>query len=442
MLEDILMKWGGIEETALTVYSDIFSFGEHQIQCENEEPGLYKANPIAYWRNGSGKGHYRIVFEDTFDKVLPELQKADFAIINGLTYFGRKNVQEHASKMYAMILDIDGVTDRSLNAFLNGAFIGDAYPIPNYIILSGHGVHLYYIFDEPISLYPNIKLQLKALKYGLIDKIWNMYTSDDRKKQYQGINQGFRVIGGKSKIDGVCVRAFRLNHHPVTLDQLNRYVPEENQIDIKKIWRERKMSLAEAKEKYPFWYQSRVIEKQPRKYWTCKPDLYNWWLRKIKEGATYRHRYFSIMCLAIYAVKCGVSFEKVRGDAFNLIPFLDSIYPDEPFTENDCLSALECYDIAYCTFPIDDIVKISGIDIIKNKRNGRTRQQQMKIVNATNLVKREMGEHIGRPSMDQLVMDYIRLHPGDNVTQISKALSVSRPTVYKYKKMIEKNKGD
>ena len=87
-------------------------------------------------------------------------------------------------------------------------------------------------------------------------------------------------------------------------------------------------------------------------------------------------------------------------------------------------------------------VKISGIDIIKNKRNGRTRQQQMKIVNATNLVKREMGEHIGRPSMDQLVMDYIRLHPGDNVTQISKALSVSRPTVYKYKKMIEKNKGD
>ena len=143
------------------------------------------------------------------------------------------------------------------------------------------------------------------------------------------------------------------------------------------------------------------------------------------------------MCLAIYGAKCGIPFEKVKADAEKLIPFLNSINKDEPFTENDCLSALECYDTRYCTFPIDDIVKISGIAIEKNKRNGRTRQQQIRIVNAINLVKREMGEHIGRPTKEQLVIDYLMEHPNDNISCIANALGVSRPTVYKYKKMME-----
>ena len=68
----------------------------------------------------------------------------------------------------AIIFDLDGVTPKSLNAFLNGAFEADAYPIPNYIALSGHGVHLYYLFEYAIPLYPNIKMQLKAFKYAII----------------------------------------------------------------------------------------------------------------------------------------------------------------------------------------------------------------------------------------------------------------------------------
>lgn len=455
MLEDVLKQWGGIEVSAMDVYTDMFNLGCNEIQYKGEESGLYKANPIGYWKNGTAKGHYRIMFDDTFEETLKELQEADFSILNGVVYFGRKNLQEHASKIYAMIFDLDGVTDETLNAFFSGAFVGNAYPIPNYIALSGHGIHLYYIFEYGIPLYPNIKMQLKAFKYAMIEKIWNMYTSTDKKKQFQGINQGFRVIGGKTKIDGVRVRAFRISEHPFNLEQLNQYIPKESRVDESKLYKESKMSLAEAKEKFPRWYEDKVVNKQPRRYWTCKRDLYDWWIEKIKEGATFHHRYFSIMCLAIYAAKCGINFEEVKAKAFELIPFLNSINPNEPFTENDCLSALECYDTRYCTFPIDDIVKISGIAIEKNKRNGRKQTEHLQadkwindkgrpIINSCKQNRqlalqfmRENGEIKGRPTKEQLVIDYLMEHPNDNISSVANTLGVSRTTVYKYKKMLE-----
>ena len=65
-----------------------------------------------------------------------------------------------------MIFDLDGVTDKTLNNFLHGAFAADAYPIPNYLILSGHGVHLYYIFEDPVPLFPYIKNERSMLYIG------------------------------------------------------------------------------------------------------------------------------------------------------------------------------------------------------------------------------------------------------------------------------------
>ena len=124
------------------MYSDGGDLGYNEIQKENEVPGEFIANPLGYFRNNdSPKGHYRVMFDDTFEKTLKELQEADFAILNGLTYFGRKHVQEHASTMRAMIFDLDGTDAEHLANFFSGAFRGDAYPVPNYVVMSGHNVH-------------------------------------------------------------------------------------------------------------------------------------------------------------------------------------------------------------------------------------------------------------------------------------------------------------
>lgn len=438
MFEDVLRSWGAVEVSAMEVYSDIFSLGDGLIQREGEEVESRnkKANPLGYWKNnGTHKGHYRIMFDDTFEETLKELQDADFAILNGITYFGRKNVQAGASKMHAMIFDLDGVTDSTLNNFLSGAIRAEAYPVPNYIALSGHGVHLYYVFEEPVPLYPNIKIQLKNLKYALTEKMWNSYTSKDKKIQFQGINQGFRPIGGRTKIEGVRVRAFRVNTHPFNLSQLCSYVLAEYRVDEDKLFKESRMSLEEARVKYPQWYQKRVIEKDKTKgHWTCKRDLYEWWKGRIRTGATYHHRYFNIMCLAVYAVKSGIKEDELRKDARELIPFMNEIYPEAPFTDYDVDSALECYDERYCTFPIEDISKLSGIMILKNKRNFRKQAVHLRIARSTlEIMNEDSGKVLqGRPSRRAEVIRWRELHPDGRKADCIKETGLGKSTVYRH----------
>lgn len=448
MLIDVLKEWGGYEVTATEVYSDIFKIGEGYLQKEGEPPGEFKANPVAYYRNKDKEtGHYRVLFEDTFEDVLTELQAADdFAILNGLTYFGRKNVQSHASKMFAMIFDLDGVTETTLTNFLSGAINGQAYPVPNYIALSGHGVHLYYVFEEPVSLYPYMKIQLKELKYALTEKIWNMYTSREDKKQMQGINQGFRVIGSKTKDDAPepVVRAFRINEHPCNLRQLCEHIPKESRVDEEKLWKESRYTLEEAKKKFPAWYQKVVVNgDKSRTYWDiagkCHGDnpyaLYDWWIRKIQEGASYGHRYFNIMALAIYAAKNDVPYERLAQDAYGLIPFMNRINPFEPFTAADVDVALECYDLRYKTFPVKDISKIAGIPIEKNKRNGRKRATHLKIMSSTRDILYPDGEWRnlgGRPTAQWTVWMWRSLNPEGRKADCIRSTGLSKPTVYKW----------
>ena len=459
MLTDVLTSWGAVEVSPMEAYTEIFRLGEGLLQRSDEEPGQYKSNPIAYWKNDDAEhGHFRIMFEDTFEEVLAELQKADFCILNGSTYFGRRNVQSHVSKMYALPFDLDDVTDSTLNNFFSGAYNANYYPVPQFVALSGHGVHLYYVFERPVPMFPNIKLQLKNLKYALTDRIWNQYTSTTKKPQHQGINQGFRVFGGKTKPGAPVdkVRVFRVNPHPTNLDHLSDFIPEELRIDENKLFRESKMSLADAREKYPEWYEKVVLNKDrtPKK-WDISGKvngdnpyaLYDWWKRKIENGAAYGKRYFCIMCLAIYAAKCDVPFDKLQQDAYDLIPFMNELNPDMEFTKHDVDVALECYDDRYCTFPIKDISKISGVSIEKNKRNGRPQVVHLMGARAIQEINDRFNssnwrDGNGRPegsgTMEERVVSYAAVHPDASVTEISRALGVSRTTVYKWRKSIEK----
>ena len=439
MLQDVLLDWGAVEVAPIEMYKDIFRLGEGYLQKEGEDPGEYKANPIALCRSSEGKMFRRIMFEDTFEDTLEELKEADFAFLNGCTYFGRTNAVAHASKMYAMIFDLDGVTDKTLNAFLSGAYNAEAYPVPNYIVLSGHGIHLYYIFEFPVSLYPNIKVQLKKYKYALTTRIWNAYTSILKKQQYQGINQSFRIPGTKTKSDADIpfAKTYRLHQRLFCFDQLNEYVPDEDKIDETKLYKETRLTLEAAAKKWPEWYQKRVLLQQPKGSYTCKKDLYKWWLKRIREGAAYHHRYFCIMCLCVYAIKCNVDEEELRSDIKELMPFLNDLNPTEPFTQDDVESALECFEERYRTFPRDDISKLSGIFIKENKRNFRKQEMHLKIVNSTRKFRRdELGEdeykNNGRPSVEKIVREYRVKYPDAKKADCIRDTGLSKPTVYKW----------
>lgn len=447
-LEEVICGYGGGKEvTSMDAYTEIFRLGDHYIQAENEAPGQYKANPIAYWRNNDEtKGHYRIMFEDTFADVLVELQQADFAILNGITYFGRRNVQAHASKMYAMIFDLDGVTPETLGNFFKGTHkVGDHawYPLPNFIALSGHNVHLYYVFDKPISLFPYTKIQLKNLKFALTSRIWNMYTSTEKRVQHQGINQGFRVFGGQSKIPGRIVRVFKINQKLFSLAELSRVLPDEFQIEQPQLFKESKYTLDEAKKKFPKWYNEVVLQKLPRKTWQVKRALYDWWMRKIGKGIDPGHRYFCIMALAIFAAKCGIDGDELKQDAYGLVPIMDGFKRNaaEAFTVQDVDSALECFDPKYCTFPRHDLEKITSIDMPANKRNGRPQKLHLMGARAIQSINDQYNgtnwrEGNGRPkgsgTKQEKIQRWRKEHPQGRKIDCSRDTGIDPKTIRKW----------
>lgn len=102
----------------------------------------------------------------------------------------------------------------------------------------------------------------------------------------QGIMQGFRVIGSGSKLGrDLPVTAYRFGGR-VALDPLLEFIPDTNgeRQRIQGIMKKSRLSLAEAKEKYPEWYERRIVRHEKRGRWTVKRDLYDWWFGPDQQG--------------------------------------------------------------------------------------------------------------------------------------------------------------
>lgn len=390
----------------------------------------------------------RIMLNDTWEQdYIDYVEKNPMTLCSGLTYRGKANTLNNARQMNALIFDLDGVGENELEAFLWRAG-GDPkairrLPIPTYLVISGSGLHVYYVFDEPIDLYPNIKLQLKRFKYDLTFRMWDYRgTSQIKEIQYQSINQGFRMVGSINERYGTELRAFCIGEK-VTLDYINPYAQyEENQVDINRPFRPTKITKLEAAEKYPEWYQRVVVEgnRRPKK-WDIGgqkghrgDELYNWWLEKaptILGG----HRYYFMMCLAIYACKCDISKKRLREDMQSAFNILREIDHTNQLVQEDVESAMEAYDKDYYNFTIDDIEYLTNVRITKNKRNGRTKDEHLLRARAVQEVDYPNGSwrnKKGRASKAHVVKEWRKSNPKGTKAACIRDTGLSKPTVYKY----------
>lgn len=425
------------EADYMDFYRDIFPVGSF------EEKGLYedgKYNGIAVSIQKGSKRTRRITVTDDLEAFDEMALTDDFCLMSPISYAGKSRKSVNARFMYALAIDLDGVeTLKQWHFFMEQVENGHkmlsfvwGLPRPTYLVSSGTGMHIYYVFEKPVPMFRNIVEQLEVLKRRLTWQAWTQGASSLHDNvQYESLFQGFRVVGTITKTGSRC-RAFKVGDK-VTVEYLNQFVPEEYR--VKSIAYKSRLLLKDAKEKYPEWYQKRIVEGRPKQIWTCKKDLYDWWIRKLSAGAEQGHRYWCIMTLATYAKKCGVTKEVLENDAFGLIPLMNT--KGDAFTEDDVLHALEAYDDSYITYPIDTIVNRTGIKIKKNKRNGRKRDQHIKLLNATRVMKRDvLGEdeykNNGRPTQEKAVREWRETHPGSKKADCIRETGLSKPTVYKW----------
>lgn len=407
-------------------YRDIFPVGSFERKGHLEDG---KPNGLALDIRGKGEAYHRLI-SDELDE-LNDLKGTNFVIMSPIGYFGNRRSGENARCLYAFTIDLDGVEMGNLRDVTH-QMDNEILPKASYIVNSGTGLHLYYVLQDPVALYPVTQKKLKEMKYALTERIWNRYTSTQKDIQRQGIMQGFRIVGSPSKLGSdFPVTAFRYGGR-VTLEYLNDFVPAE--VRIKNIKANGGLSLDEAKKKYPEWYERRVVRGEPRGRWTVKRDLYDWWKKRVSEEIVVGHRFYGIFTLAVYAMKCGINEDELIADAYELMKRFDGLSIDERnrFTEDDVIAALEVFNESYVTFPRDDISKITGLPIKVNKRNGRKQGEHLRRARAVQAVDYPNGEWRGRPSARQLVEEYITKNPSARKCDVIKALGLDKKTVYKY----------
>ena len=431
-------------------YQYIFPNNESQGEWNTD---FSKPNAIYLYRDPADQGtrrtlRRRIMLADTWkEDYLEYVERNPMTLCSGLTYRQRTNKLVNAQQMNALIFDLDNVGEKELKTlflrFGKPAEMLRTLPTPTFLVASGKGLHLYYVFQEPIDLYPNIKVQLKSLKYDLTFRIWDYKSTSQAKQiQYQSINQGFRMVGSVNDKYGAVVRAYQVGGR-VSLDDLNPYAQEKNRVDIKKPFRPTKITLEEAREKYPDWYQRVVVEKnRNQKKWDIKGKvhgdnpyaLYDWWKKRageIKGG----HRYFFLMCMAIYACKCDVPKKQLKRDMQEVFQELQQVEHDNPLRTEDITSALEAYDKEYYNFTIDDISKLTDLFIQKNKRNGRKQADHLgraRVVQNYDDPDGNWRNKNGRPSAEQKVREWRRVHPEGKKIDCHRETGLSRVTIDKW----------
>lgn len=428
-------------------YRAIFSKGELQEKGVYEK-GKYNGIIVEVTKEKKKDGKDKILrhtVTDDLDKVREVIERDNFCLMSPISYIGKERSSENARGLYALAIDLDGVIIKDdgdpfgLRTLFHQIEDLDRIPMPTYIVSSGTGLHLYYVFEKPIMLFPNVVKELQKYKRELTRIIWQGYiTNLEDNVQYESLFQGFRMVGTITK-KGERARAFETGKR-VTMEYMNEFVREE--FKANNFVYKSKLTLAEAKKKYPEWYERRIVKKQPKSTWTVNRAVYDWWKRRILKEAKTGHRYYCLMMLAVYARKAGIERDELENDAFMFMELFDKLpaSADNPFNEKDVIDALQAYDDRYITYPINSISYLSDIPIEKNKRNYQKQEWHLEDIRAKKIRMKQRGQDFknkeGRPKgsgvKEEIVKEYRKNNPLARKSDCIRDTGISKMTVYKW----------
>ena len=444
------------------------SMKKPKMKKKRQADGSYKKIYV-YNEDGSKKMEpkvFRYTLTDDLD-LIDELTASDdlFCLMSPISYAGKSRSAENARYMYAMAFDLDNIrikedgTPIGLMNLWNGHIeTAGRLPKPTYIVSSGNGLHLYYVFETAIPLFPNIVKQLEKLKYELTWMMWNegiVNIKSEKEIQQEGIYQGFRIPGTITKHDdGSRARVF-LTGAKVSIEDLNSFVSEKSRVT--EFAYKSKLTKKKASELYPEWYEERIEKgkKGVLNPWAVNRNLYDWWKREILKKATVNHRYYCLMILSAYAMKCGfydekknpnpVTREELERDAYEIMQHFEelTVSDDNHFTEIDVLDALDAYDWGMITYPRNSIEYRAGFDLPRSHREKGKRLKQaehIKVMNMMRDIRDPEGEwrnKDGAPKKAYIVKAWRDEHPQGKKIDCERDTGLSRHTVLKWWQLID-----
>ncbi len=407
--------------------------------------------------------------------VTTDLRRSDgykngkFVISQPVTYVGDSKRRDYARLIFGFGIDLDEPRIDYLFKDINeGRFLQ-----PSFIVSSGNGLHLYYLFFKPIAAFNKYVRLLSRLKKALTNRVWNERTSFTplEERQFESIWQGFRLPDTQTKFSYgkpgsdtfAVVSGFRWEKvRYYKISELNKFATMSKEFMINRSlsldevrqledesYKPTGITLKEAADKWPDWYERKIIKKEPLKHWTNKSALYEWFLHILQEGSDVKvgHRYYCILTLAVFAKKCDIPFERLSQDAYALRDQFEALTNNDSnhFTDEDVRIALKSYNEKSIRYHRGTLAHLSAIEMKENKRNRRTRAEHVKIMNyiRDNIEYPDgnwrdgAGRPAGAPNKEHPKAEEILIwrlnHPDSNNKALcARELNISRPTVTKW----------
>ena len=390
---------------------------------------------------------------------LNEIMQHPFVIMSPVSYTGKRRTKSNARYLYAIAIDIDRVEAKHVDNLLYQSdptrTVPLTFPRPQIIVNSGSGIHIYFLLETPHPMFNDVYPILNKVKKELTRRVWNIGTTheDPKHPQFQGNCQGFRLPGTQTKTRQKVTAFQSINPAGKPFYKITDLMAngggflsdEEQQLLAKGQYNPNRIPLKQARELYPEWYERRIIQGHKSGRWFVKRDLYDWWKRQISEKASVGHRYFCLMALAVYAAKCNIDEDEFMKDLESFVEPFDGISytkdEEDRFTIEDAHDAAAAYRECYCTFPLEDLRDITGIEIERNKtRKFRKRKEHLfraSLVRDGLYTDWTIGK--GRKRKQEEIFEWRKNNPDGSKYACAKELGISKPTVMKWWDTTEEN---
>lgn len=424
-------------------YRDVFPQGALADKALRES-GKYAG--IVY-----AEGHQSKFVNDDLETILV-CDKTTSAQMNCVAYAGKGETPELARELYAFAFRVwlpdevqPGYVSHCLNNLLfQYDYYGNAYSrhpriCPTYIVTENgfKTVYFYYVLSSPLPLYHGLHKQIQRLYDAISRAIHHLfdnfqsdptthkisYTYECPKPKPERFLALHTVVGTKCH-GGIC-RAYRTGEK-YDIDELNLLIPKPCQVTLY----HPTMSLEEAKEKYPDWYRRRIEEHRKssgNRYWKCSKKVYDWFVKLASDNLS-TVQPGVLEALASYACKAQIAEHMFHHDLFRLSDQLKTRFPDDVIEEHE-KRAKDFFDecpALLIKWSISAIEKWAGLTIKRNQRNGLTRKEHLKMLNAGKSRKAD-------------VRAWQKANPNGTQIACAKALGISRKTAAKWWKRAPKD---
>ncbi len=346
-----------------------------------------------------GKGCIRRF--DGCDEMIDRSADREDAFTYLMDFYNDYPHTELLQRIYGLVVDLDDCSVADVELLTQGDF---SLLRPTYVVNSGHGLHLVYVFDQPVDAYHWAVEQMQEVYRRL--KAHFVEAGTDYHVDNVGLVHMFRIVGSRTKLGYTC-HAYRTG---------SLWPVDELAGSLGYPWQDHDSKAR----------QRGVLRvgRATRREW--KPNAKAAFYAKTKERIVNEtpagHRYMSLFALVTVAYKCHVSAESVEKDLRYLQRVFNARKGSQRVRDAEIGKAMKGYNAKAITVRRETLNEWLGFTFEACKRNGRTR-----------------AEHLARnrEMIRQAKLDAIRsallTHPNASNRELADLAHVSRPTVMKYR---------